>query len=101
MLVKEGDVMGLFGSTDSYRVLQVVSDNEVLGFCDLSGHTTIINISDVFVCASYNDDGTITKVYHDGMIIEETLDGDYRTRWDNDKLSNLDEMMVLLDFLGR
>jgi len=101
MKISDGDVIGLFGSTDSYRVLHVMSDNEVLGRCDLSGHETIINLSDVFICASYNKDGAIIKTYWDGMIIEEPLEGDYRTRWDDDKLSNLDEMMILLDFLGR
>lgn len=101
MRINDGDVIGLFGSTDTYRVLHVMSDNEVFARCELSDHTTIIKLSDVFICASYNDDGAIIKTYWDGMIIEESLEGDYRTRWDDDKLSNLDEMMILLDFLGR
>ena len=100
MRINDGDVIGLFGSTDTYRVLHVMSDNEMLVCCELSGHTTIIKLSDVFICASYNK-GTIIKTYWDGMIIEESLEGDYRTRWDDDKLSNLDEIMILLDFLGR
>jgi len=100
MNTKEGDVIGLFGSTDSYRVLHVMSDNEVLGRCDLSGHETIINLSDVFICASYNDDGTIIKTYWDGIVIKEPLDGDYMDR-DDVLLSEPDDMAILLDFLGR
>lgn len=95
MKVQPEDVIGLFGQTDSYRVLSV--DGDVIGL-ENGDH---VKLSDVFICASYNEDGTIIKTYWDGMIIDESPDGDYRTRWDSEKLSNLDEMMILLDFLGR
>jgi hypothetical protein len=77
MQVKVGDVIGLFGETESFELLDVW-ENE-FGLLD-DGRN--IQLSDVFVCVTDNKDGTITKTYWDGVQVTETLDGDYRT-WED------------------
>lgn len=75
MKIKVGDVIGLFNEISGYRVERV---GKVIRLED--GRD--VQLSDVFICATYNEDGSITKTYYDGLSVVEGPDDDYRDRDD-------------------
>jgi hypothetical protein len=76
MQLKIGDIIGLFGETESHELLDVWEGE--FGLLD-DGRN--IKFSDVFICCSYNGD-TITKTYWDQIVIVENVNGPYLDRDD-------------------
>lgn len=73
MKIKVGDFIGLFNTISACRV------EKIIGRCYLLDSGQLVELSDVYVVASDNEDGTITRTFWDGKQVTETLDEDYQT----------------------